>query len=169
MLDRLLAAGRERRQASEAVANAATRLSSLASTYASSFETERQAVENQRRRMGIAIPSLSQVAQRELTRIMAMVKQNRQLSEEMIAGLDPKIRDEFATVSTALDARFGRGAVLRNDNDLVSLVPPEIRKTFGAVRDNFKILQQIARLDENQRIISERKARVAGQTRTMER
>lgn len=169
MVDLLLAAGRERKQAIETVANAVTRLTSLALAYASSLETENQAVADQRRRMGIAIPGLSQAARAELTRLAATMKETRQLSAERIVTLDPETLNEFAAVSKAIDARFGRNALLRGGEEIASLVAPAERKKFEVVQDSFKVLQQAIRVYENQKIIAQRDTRIAIQPRTIER
>ena len=167
MLDRLLAAGRERKQAIKGVAYAVRSLTSLGLAYASLSETESQAVADQRRRMGIAIPGLSQTAQGELTRLAAALKETRELSTEMIAGLDPKTRHEFATVSMAVDARFGRNAMLRGDKEIANLLAGTERKNLEVIQDNLKVLQQAVRVSEHQEIIAQRNTRITIPPRTI--
>lgn len=119
--------------------------------------------------MGITIPGLSQAARAELTRLAATMKETRQLSAERIVTLDPETLNEFAAVSKAIDARFGRNALLRGGEEIASLVAPAERKKFEVVQDSFKVLQQAIRVYENQKIIAQRDTRIAIQPRTIER
>jgi hypothetical protein len=76
LMDRMLAAGRERKQAVQAVPEAAARLRSLGSAYVNVLDAERQAIAEERRRMAVAIPALSTAAEDVLMRLTAEAKNN---------------------------------------------------------------------------------------------
>lgn len=168
MMDRLLAAGRERKEAMEAIGNASTHIKKLASSYMAAFEAESLTVTEERRRIAIAIPGLSQPARNALVDLTIAAKGGKRL-EDMVAALDPKIRDEFAVIGKALDARFGRGVTAHSDNDVANLVPPAQRRAFEAMRESLKILQSAVRIDGSQKIIAERNIRAFNQPPLMKR
>nr|WP_313732811.1 Ti-type conjugative transfer relaxase TraA [Brucella anthropi] len=140
--DRLLAVGRERMTALEAVPDVQASVRSLGSSWASALKAATTAIAAERQQMATAIPGLSEEAGEELRRITtAMQKKNARL--DVFAGsLEPHIRREFTSVSRALDLRFGRNAILRGDRDNVKRVPPAQRSVFEALQDTLKILQQ---------------------------
>ena len=165
LMDRMLAAGRERKEAVQAVPEAAARLRALGSAYVNVLDTERQAIAEERRRMAVAIPGLSKAAEEVLTRLTARAKNNGRKQNASAAALDPDIRREFAAVSTALDARFGRNAVLREEKDLINRVPPAQRRAFEAMQERLKVLQQTVRLESSDKIVSERRQRTVNRRR----
>ncbi|WP_017959045.1 Ti-type conjugative transfer relaxase TraA [Rhizobium leguminosarum] len=159
LMDRMLASGRERKEAVQAVPEAAARLRALGSAYVNVLDAERQAIAEERRRMTVAIPGLSKAAEEALTRLTAEVKNNGRKRNATAVSLDSIIRQEFAAVSRALDERFGRNAILRGEKDLIHRVPQMQRHAFEAMQDRLKVLQQAARMESSEQIISERRQR----------
>ncbi|UIK11626.1 Ti-type conjugative transfer relaxase TraA [Rhizobium leguminosarum] len=159
LMDRMLAAGRERKEAVQAVPEAAARLRSLGPAYVNVLDAERQAIAEERRRMAVAIPALSTAAEDVLMRLTAEAKNNDRKLTASAAPLDPSIRREFAAVSRALDERFGRNAIIRGEKDLINRVPPAQRSAFEAMQDRLKVLQRTARMESSEQIISERRQR----------
>lgn len=165
LMDRMLAAGRERKDALKAVPEASARLRSLGAAYLSAFDAERQSVMEERRRMAVAIPGLSQAAEDALCQLAAQMKKKDSKLHVVAGSLDPRIAQEFAAVSRALDERFGRNAILRGEKDVVNRVPPAQRRAFEAVHERLKILQQTVRVQASQQIISERQQRIINRAR----
>lgn len=165
LMDRMLAAGRERKEAVQAVPEAAARLRSLGGAYASTLDAERQAIAEERRRMAVAIPGLSKVAEEALVRLTAEARNNGRKGNGSAAVLDPEIREEFYAVSRALDERFGRNAVLREEKDLINRVPPAQRRAFEAMQERLKVLQRTVRLESSDKIVSERRQRTVNRRR----
>ncbi|MDH0910532.1 Ti-type conjugative transfer relaxase TraA [Rhizobium pusense] len=169
LMDRMLASGRERKDAVQAVPEAAARLRSLGMAYVGALDAERQAVTQERARMAVAIPGLSQAAEDALRKLVADVNRQEKDKEKttmrgVAAGsLEPRVIREFAEVSRALDERFGRNAILRGEKDTGNLVSPAQRRAFEAMRERLQVLQQAVRAESTQNIIAER------QRRTIER
>ncbi|AUW40859.1 Ti-type conjugative transfer relaxase TraA [Rhizobium leguminosarum] len=159
LMDRMLASGRERKEAVQAVPEAAARLRALGSAYVNMLDAERQAVAEERRRMAIAIPGLSKAAEEVLMRLTAEAKNNGRKLSAPVPSLDPGIRREFAAVSTALDERFGRSAIIRGEKDLIHRVPRVQHNAFEAMQEKLKVLQQAVRRESSEQIISERRQR----------
>ncbi|WP_041678954.1 Ti-type conjugative transfer relaxase TraA [Rhizobium etli] len=159
LIDRMLASGRERKEAVQAVPEAATRLRSLGTAYANLFDAERQGIIDERRRMAVAIPGLSKVAEEALMRLTAEARKNDRKRGIATAPLDANIRREFADVSRALDQRFGRNAIIRGDKDLINRVPEAQRQAFVAMQEKLKVLQQAVRAQSSQQVLSERRQR----------
>ncbi|MGO7433230.1 BID domain-containing protein, partial [Rhizobium brockwellii] len=159
LMDRMLASGRERKEAVQAVPEAAARLRALGSAYVNVLDGERQAVAEERRRMAVAIPGLSKAAEDVLMRLTTGAKNNGRKKNASAASLDPDIRREFEAVSRALDERFGRSAILRDEKDIINRIPPAQRRAFEAMQERFKVLQQAVRIESSEQIISERRQR----------
>ncbi|ASP99786.1 Ti-type conjugative transfer relaxase TraA [Sinorhizobium meliloti] len=165
IMDKLLAAGRERKDALQAVPEAASRIRSLGASYASALDAETRSITEERRRMAVAIPGLSPAAEDALKRLAAQIK-NKDGKLDVAAGsLDPRIAREFAKVSRALDERFGRNAILRGETDVINRVSPAQRRAFEAMRDRLQVLQQTVRVQSSQKIVSERRQRAINQSR----
>ncbi|MFB2605158.1 BID domain-containing protein, partial [Rhizobium phaseoli] len=124
LMDRMLASDRERKDAVQAVPEAAARLRSLGSAYVNVLDAERQAIAEERRRMAVAIPGLSKAAEGVLMRLTTEVKNNGRTRNAAAGSLDPSIHREFDAVSRALDERFGRSAIVRGEKDLLNRMPP---------------------------------------------
>lgn len=169
LMDRMLAAGRERKDALQAVPEASVRLRSLGAAYVSAFDAERQSVMEERRRMAVAIPGLSQAAEDALRQLATQMKKKGSKLDVAAGSLDPRIGQEFAAVSRALDERFGRNAILRGEKDVINRVAPAQRRAFEAMQGRLKVLQQTVRLQEGQQIISERQRRVIDRARGVTR
>lgn len=169
LMDRLLAVGRERKEAHQAVPKVASRVRSLGASWATALDAETRAVTEERRRMAVAIPGLSQAAEDALRKLVAEVnRQNKDKQKNTKRGvaagsLEPRVVREFAEVSRALDERFGRNAILRGEKDTGNLVSPAQRPAFEAMRERLQVLQQAVRAESTQNIIAER------QRRTIER
>ncbi|AGS26458.1 Ti-type conjugative transfer relaxase TraA [Rhizobium etli] len=165
LMDRMLASGRERKAAIEAVPETAARLRSFGAAYANIFDAGRHAITEERRRMAVAIPALSKSAEEALTRLTAEARKDSRRLSVSAASLDPNIRREFAAVSRALDDRFGRNAIVRGDKDLINRVPPPQRRVFEAMQEKLKVLQQTVRLQSSEQIIVERRQRTSSRAR----
>ncbi|TBZ99127.1 BID domain-containing protein, partial [Rhizobium leguminosarum] len=165
LMDRMLAAGRERKDAVQAVPEAAARLRALGSAYVNVLDAERQAIAEERRRMTVAIPGLSKAAEEALTRLTAEVKNNGRKLSVLPTSLDPGIRREFDAVSRALDERFGRNAIIRGEKDLINHVPQAQHNALEAMREKLKVLQQAVRMESSEQIISERRQRAVNRGR----
>ncbi|MHC2572710.1 Ti-type conjugative transfer relaxase TraA [Rhizobium leguminosarum] len=165
LMDRMLAAGRERKEAVLAMLEAEVRLRALGSAYVNVLEAERQAVTEERRRMSVAIPGLSKAAEEVLMRLTAEAKNNGRKPSAPASALDPGIRRELAAVSTALDERFGRSAIIRGEKDVITRVPHAQRHAFEAIQEKLKVLQEAVRRESSERIISERRQRVVSRSR----
>ncbi|RXT19583.1 Ti-type conjugative transfer relaxase TraA [Rhizobium leguminosarum] len=165
LMDRMLASGRERKEAVQAVSEAAARLRSLGGAYASALDSERRAIAEERRRMAIAIPGLSKRAEEALADLIAEAKKNGGKLNVSVSSLDPTIRQEFAAISRALNERFGRNAILREEKELINSVRPIQRHAFEAMQARLKALQQAVRMESSDRIISERRQRTANRGR----
>ena len=161
----MLAAGRERRDAAQAVPEAAAWLRSLGAAYAGALDAERQAIAEERRRMAVAIPGLSKAAEEALTWLTAEAKNDGRKRNASAAVLDPSIRREFAAISAALDERFGRNAIVRGERDLINRIPPAQRRAFDAMQDRLRVLQQTVRRESSEQIISERRQRTVNRGR----
>ncbi|XKM38878.1 Ti-type conjugative transfer relaxase TraA (plasmid) [Rhizobium ruizarguesonis] len=159
LMDRMLASGRERKEATQAVPEAGARLRALGSAYVNGLDTERQAIAEERRRMAVAIPGLSKAAEEVLMRLTAEVKNNGRKRNASAASLDPDIHREFAAVSRSLDERFGRNAIIRGEKDLTNRVPQMQRNAFEAMQERLKVLQQAVRRESSEKVISERRQR----------
>jgi len=155
VMDKLLAMGRERKGALQAVSEATSRIRCLGTSYAIALETETKVITDERRRMAVPIPGLSEKAEDVLRQLTAEKKKDGKL-DVATGALDPSVAQEFAVVSRALDERFGRNAILRGDKDVISCVSPTQRRAFEAMQDKLKVLQQAVRIDSPQKIVSER-------------
>ncbi|MBB4584096.1 hypothetical protein GGE45_006480 [Rhizobium aethiopicum] len=144
---------------------AATRLRSLGTAYANIFDSERQRIIDERRRMAVAIPGLSKAAEEALMRLTADARKNDRKRGIATAPLDAHIRREFDDISKALDKRFGRNAIIRGDKDLINHVPPAQRHAFAAMQERFKVLQQTVRTESSQQILAERRQRAISRGR----
>nr|WP_245181533.1 Ti-type conjugative transfer relaxase TraA [Sinorhizobium mexicanum] len=164
LMDRMLASGRERKDALKAVPEAAAHLRSLGASWVTAFEAERQGVKEERRRMAVAIPGLSQAAEEALRRLSAEMKKKGCKLDATAGSLDSTIRREFAAVSRALDERFGRNAILRGEKDVINRVPPTQRRALGALQERLKLLQQTVRLQSSDKIQQRTIARSRGVT-----
>ncbi|AFL51518.1 Ti-type conjugative transfer relaxase TraA [Sinorhizobium fredii] len=169
LMERMLASGRDRKEALQAVSEAAVHLRSLNAAYVSAFDAERQAVKEERRRMAVAIPGLSKPAEETLQRLASEMKKESRKLDSMAGSLDSDIRREFAAVSRALDERFGRNAILRGDKDLLNRVPPAQRPAFEALQDRLKVLQQTAQINSSHKVVSDRRERVISRAPGFER
>jgi hypothetical protein len=109
--------------------------------------------------MAVAIPGLAKAAEEALMRLTAESKNNGRKRNASAVSLDPTIRQEFAAVSRALDARFGRNAILRDEKDLINRIPPVQRRAFEAMQERLKVLQQTVRFESSEQIMSERRQR----------
>ncbi|MBY5699872.1 BID domain-containing protein, partial [Rhizobium leguminosarum] len=165
LMDRMLAAGRERKEAVQAMPEAAARLRALGSAYVNVLDGERRAIAEERRRMTVAIPGLSKAAEEVLMRLTAEAKNNGYKLSASAASLDPDIRREFAAVSRALDERFGRNAIIRGEKDLINHVPQAQHNALEAMREKLKVLQQAVRMESSEQIISERRQQAVNRGR----
>ncbi len=165
IVDRLLAGGRERKDALQAVPEAESRVRSLGASYATALDIETRAIVGERQRMSVSIPGLSASAEDALRELSAAMKKKGAKLEVTAGSLDPATRREFVAVSRALDDRFGRNAILRGEKDVINRVSPLQRAAFGAMHDRLKILQQTVRMQASQEIAAERQRRVLDRAR----
>ncbi len=147
LVDRLLASGAERKEAQRSVPQASVRLRALASAYVGAFDAEHRAVTEERRRMVVAVPGLSQAAEEALRTFARRTKDKAIMPRASSAFLNPLVRQELASVSRALDERFGKGAILRGEREIIKWVPPAQRRALAAMLAKLKVLQQITRVE----------------------
>ncbi|MBB6305300.1 Ti-type conjugative transfer relaxase TraA [Rhizobium leucaenae] len=162
-IDRLLAPGRERKDALQAIAKVDVHIKAFASSYAAAFDRERQAITEERRRMAIAIPGLSQSAQDELSRLTKATTLRSQDLDAAVHALDPQVRAEFAVISKALDARFGRNVIERGDERAANFISATQRQEFEVMREFLRVLQRAVRIG-SQKIVEERNKRSINET-----
>lgn len=159
IMDKLLAIGRERRDSLQAVPEAATRVRLLGASFVGARDAEIQAIAEERRRMAVAIPGLSQEAEDALKKLTAETKMKGGRLDVAVHSLDQRVRKEFAVVSRALDERFGRNAILRGEKDVINRILPTQRRAFEVMRERLQVVQQVTRFDSSQKIISKRRER----------
>ncbi|NIH77315.1 hypothetical protein FHV99_004563, partial [Ochrobactrum sp. P20RRXII] len=167
--DRLLAVGRERKTALEAVPDVQASVRSLGSSWASALKAATTAIAAERQQMATAIPGLSEEASRELRRITAAMQEKDARPDILAGSLEPHIRREFTSISRALDLRFGRNAILRGDSENVSRMPPAQRSVFEGLQDKLKVVQEIVRHQESHRVMTERRQRSINQEQGLSR
>lgn len=171
IVDRLLAIGRERKEALQAVPEAASRVRSLGASWATALDTETRAVTEERRRMAVAVPGLSQAAEDVLRKLVADVNKQKKdkgksaRRDVAASSLEPRIAREFAAISRALDERFGRNAILRGEKDVANRVSRAQRRAFEAMWERLQVLQQVVRTTSSQEIIAERQRQDIDRTR----
>jgi Ti-type conjugative transfer relaxase TraA len=173
IMERLLASGRERKDVIQAVPELVSRVRSLGASWATALETETRAVAEERRRMAVAIPGLSQAAEDALRKLVADAnkqKEGKSVKRGVAAGsLEPRVAREFAEVSRALDERFGTNAILRGEKDVINCVSSAQRRAFEAMRERLQVLQQVIRTESSQEIIAERQQRAIDRARSVSR
>ena len=165
VMNRMLAVGRERRAALLAMPEAASRVRSLGASYARALDAETQAIAEERRRMGVAVPGLSKPAYAALRHLMAETKKRGGKLDVAVGSINSRVVDEFTAVSNALDARFGRNAILRGEADVINRVSPGQRHAFEAIRGSLKILQQTVRMVSSRDVVAERRLHRVDRTR----
>lgn len=169
ILDRLLAPGKERREAEQALGTAVARVRSMGQAWGSAFDGEKAALEADRNRMSVPVPGLSRRAEAELARLAAAVEKSPRDITPLVRALDAEVRAELTAVSKGLDARFGPNAIARGDPAVVDRVPAAQRKIFEAMQPRLKVLQQVVRADRTQEIVAERQMRALRQTKGITR
>ncbi|NTJ65079.1 Ti-type conjugative transfer relaxase TraA [Agrobacterium rhizogenes] len=169
MIDRLLAGGRERRKALQAVNAVGANIHSLSRYYLSAFETEKSAVMIERERIAIAIPGLTRIAQNELRHITSETEKNPRELARLVRSLSPDVRQEFSVVSKALDARFGPGAIFRNETDVANMVSKSQQTVFKSILGQLRTIQRAVAIDKTEEIIAERQRRTINRARGVDR
>lgn len=164
IIDRLLAGGRERKNAVKAVMEVESRIRSLAASYVTALDSELKVIVEERRRMAIAIPGMSPAAEDALRELTAGIKTKDTKLDIAASSLDARTWQEFTRVSRALDLRFGRDAILRGEKSVVNVVPPQQRQAFEAMQKRLKTLQQVVRMGSAEQIVAERQRRVVERT-----
>lgn len=165
IMDRLLAPGKERKEAIQALETAVTQVRTTGQAWQSSFDAERAAVIADRDRMAVPVPALSRRAEAELARLTAAVEKSAKDITPLVRSLDEKVRAEFAAVSKALDDRFGPHAVGHGKSDVINRVPASQRQVYAAMHPRLRVLQNAVRADKSQDIISERHMRALAQAK----
>ena len=169
VVDRLMATGRERKAAVEAVASAAASVVATGKAWQGAFDAEKAAIAADRERMSVPVPGLSPRAVSELARVTATAEKSPKDITRLVRSLDAKVRAEFAAVSNALDKRFGPNAIGRAQANVIDRVPAAQRKVFEAMQPRLKVLQNAVRADKAQDIIAERQMRALNQTKGITR
>ncbi|WP_266064788.1 Ti-type conjugative transfer relaxase TraA [Brucella intermedia] len=169
IMDRLLAPGKERKEAEQALETAVARVRLMGQAWRSAFDAEKTSVEADRNRMSVPVPGLSRRAEAELARLSAAIEKSSKDITPLVRSLDAAVRAEFAAVSKALDARFGPNAIARGDPSVVERVPVAQRRIFEAMQPKLKVLQQAVRADRAQEIVAERQLRALRQARGINR
>lgn len=169
IMDRLLASGKERKEAEHGLETAVERIRSMGQAWRGVFDAEKAAVEADRNRMSVPVPGLSRRAEAELIRLSAAVGKSPKDITPLVRSVDAAVMAEFAVVSKALDARFGPGAIARGDQAVLNRVPTSQRKVFEAMQPKLKVLQQAVRANRVQDIIAERQMRALRQASGIDR
>lgn len=169
IMDRLLAPGRERKEAEQALESVVTKTRMMGQAWRNAFDAEKAAVEADRNRMAVPIPGLSRRAEAELAHLTAAIAKSPGETTQLVRSVDAAVRAEFAAVSKALDARFGPNAISRGDPAVIDRVPAAQRKVFEAMQPRLKILQQAVRADRSQEIVAERQMRALRQAKGVTR
>jgi hypothetical protein len=165
VMDRLLAPGRERKDALASIETVSDRVRAMGRAWQNALDVEKQAVTADRDRMAVPVPGLSERAEAELKRLVAAVEKTPKDLTKLARGVDPTVRAEFAAVSKALDARFGPNAIARGDKDAIDRVPAAQHKVFEAMQVRLRVLQNAVRADRAQAVIAERQNRALNQAR----
>jgi hypothetical protein len=169
VMDRLMATGRERKAAIEAVGSVAAGIIATGKAWQGAFDDEKAAIAADRERMSVPVPGLSPRATSELARLTAAAEKSPRDITQLVRSLDATVRVEFAAVSKALDKRFGPNAIGRGQGDIIDRVPAAQRKVFEAMQPRLTVLQNAVRADKAQDIIAERQMRALNQTKGMTR
>ncbi|WP_152095733.1 Ti-type conjugative transfer relaxase TraA [Rhizobium dioscoreae] len=169
MMDRLLAGGRERREALRAVEAVGANVRSLGRFYLSAFENEKAAVMIERERMAIPIPALTRTAQTALRHISSETEKKPRELARLVRSLSADVRQEFSLVSKALDARFGPGVILRNEADAAKMVSKSQQTDFKAILGQLRMVQRVVATDRAEEIIAERQLRTINHARGVDR
>ncbi|WP_273793787.1 Ti-type conjugative transfer relaxase TraA [Brucella anthropi] len=159
IMDKLLASGRERKEALLTVPAAESHVRSLSDSYATALSNETKAINGERQRMGIAIPGLSPAADEALCKLTQTMKKKGASLKAEAGRVDPDILQEFATVSRVLDLRFGYDAVRSGEKNLINSIPPSQRRAFETMQERLKVLQQTVRMQASEQIVAERQRR----------
>ncbi|WP_168878801.1 Ti-type conjugative transfer relaxase TraA [Rhizobium sp. P28RR-XV] len=168
-MDKLLAGGRERRKALQAVNAVGADIHSLGRYYLSAFENQKSAVMIERERMAIPIPALTRIAETELRHITSETENNPRELARLVGSLSPDVRQEFSLVSKALDARFGPGVILRSETDVANMVPKSQQSVFKAILRQLRTVQRAVAIDRAEEIIAERQRRAINRARGVDR
>ncbi len=123
----------------------------------------------ERRRMAVAIPGLSQAAEDALRKLAAHMRKKGSKLDVAAGSLDPRVAQEFAAVSRALDERFGRNAILRGEKDVINRVSLVQRGVFKAMQERLKVVQRAVRMQGSQQIGSQRQQRIIDRARSIAR
>lgn len=169
IMDRLLASGKERKEAEHGLDAAVARIRSMGQAWRGVFDAEKAAVEADRNRMNVPVPGLSRRAEAELIRLLAAAGKSPKDITPLVRSVDAAVRAEFAAVSKALDARFGPGAIARGDQAVINRVPTAQRKVFEAMQPKLKVVQLVVRADRTQEIMAERQRRALPRIKSINR
>lgn len=168
LVDRITAAGRERKEALAAAREAARASRALAQSWNRICAREIELIKNERARMAVAVPALSFKAEIALARLTETLDKEPKAFEAQVLSVSPSVRAEFARINTALDSRFGRGAIEYNEKRVINMVPAEQRAGFKAMRERLRTVQKAVAVDTAHRINSERRTRAIGRSRGIE-
>jgi len=169
IMDRLLAIGRERRNALKALGDAESQIRSLGSSYRAALENQIKSITEERRRMAIPIPGMSSAAENALRKLTDVTKTKGAKPNVAANSLDAVVCQEFERVSRALDLRFGRDAILRGEKAVINHVSLAQRPDFEAMRFRLKILQQTVRKQAHDKVIVQRRQRSVNQVQSIDR
>jgi hypothetical protein len=131
-MDRLMATGRERKAAVEGVVSVTASVIATGKAWQGAFDAEKAAVAADRERMSVPVPGLSSRATSELARLTAATEKSPKDITKLVRSLDATVRAEFATVSKALDKRFGPNAIGLGQGNIIDRVQAAQRKVFEA-------------------------------------
>lgn len=169
VMDRLMAAGRERKAALEAVGSVTTSIVATGKAWQGAFDAEKASIAADRERMSVPVPDLSPRAMSELARLTAATEKSPRDITRLVRSLDATVRAEFAAVSKALDKRFGPNAIGSGQADIIDRVPASQRKIFEAMQPRLKALQNALRAGKAQDIIAERQMQACNQAKGIAR
>ncbi|MEJ5021192.1 Ti-type conjugative transfer relaxase TraA [Ochrobactrum vermis] len=159
IVDKLLATGRERKTALQAVSEAGTCVRLLGSSWTRALDVETRTIREERERMAVTVPGLSSMADVALRRITEAMKKKGARLEDVTGSLQPHILQEFATVSKALDLRFGRNAILRGEKAVINRLSSAQRPAFEALQGKLEIVQKTVRIGQAGQVATQRQLR----------
>ncbi|TCM50709.1 Ti-type conjugative transfer relaxase TraA [Rhizobium sp. PP-F2F-G48] len=169
LVDRLTGQGRERKMAVATAKDEAWKARSLAQAFATLVASETKAIESERSRMAVPVPGLSRAAGAGLKRLVTLVSRQPKDFDAAVLALAPAVKAEFAAVSKALDARFGRGAIGRDEKTAIAMVPLAQQAAFKALQPQLRTIQHAVAAVIGHAVASERRLRAIDQARGIDR
>ncbi|UNF45241.1 BID domain-containing protein [Bartonella krasnovii] len=117
LIDKLKAIGKERKEALYNVPLAVSTMRELQSFYKNSYEIHMDRVTREREQLKVEVPSLSQEA--------VTYMKNVEAGRNDYSKIPEHVNKEFSKLQSALDKRFGKDAIHKQDFDLSKVIPKQ--------------------------------------------